>query len=817
MKRTNGCIASFNETVMRNRLINYGITIIGIVALVYLAIACATNSPNIPTEASEAYYRGLRASNANNYDLAIAEFTEAIRLYPDYADAYDGRGMAYFYKDGNYDHAIADLEAALKINPNKVLARAHLATARRLSGGETSTQQQVAQSPVTPPSSSSQQTALTPAAPPPPTPSPYFTGDGGRRISLGIGTPRSQGLTADQSYLPTLVQGVLVDSISKYSQVQVLDRVSLDRVIAETLDPTFEDNLDIVRLGHVAHVDNWLTGNIIRTSSGFTLQLNITDTTPNAATVASYTGTTTVADFDNHTAIRRAALALLEGMGVTLTDMGKAELAQASRQETVQAQVALSRGIVAQRQGNNNGALDYYTQAVTLDPALPEASSRFSALADRIQGTRLAEKFDWLRAFAQTNGSYIFEITADENIPEQTLSFSGRRNITLTLRGRGANRTLSLLSDRYNYSMFTVSSGVSLVLDNNITLRRGRVNVSSGGTLIMNKGSTITGVEGELDGGGVYVDNGGIFTMNGGAISGNTAGVGYGGSHGYGGGVYVAGTFTMNDGAISDNTAYYGGGGVLLKGGTFTMNNGIISGNKTNGNSYRDSGGGGVNVSGGTFIMSGGTIASNSTTNGGSGGVFVYSGTFTMSGGNISNNNSNAGGGVYVNDTFTMSGGIISGNSTSRDRYGYGGYGGGVYVEAGEYVNGTFIMRGGTIAGNTALEKGGGVYICGTFTMSNGTISGNTARENGGGVYVDNYRGIFTKTGGTIYGYSAGDANSNVVRDDSGAVRNYQGHAVSAGVTTRLLKIKESTAGTRDNLSYDGSKTPPIASGAWDN
>jgi hypothetical protein len=32
-----------------------------------------------------------------------------------------------------------------------------------------------------------------------------------------------------------------------------------------------------------------------------------------------------------------------------------------------------------------------------------------------------------------------------------------------------------------------------------------------------------------------------------------------------------------------------------------------------------------------------------------------------------------------------------------------------------------------------------------------------------------------------------------------------------------VLKIREGTAGPGDNMSYDGSKNPPTASGAWDN
>jgi len=244
--------------------------------------------------------------------------------------------------------------------------------------------------------------------------------------------------------------------------------------------------------------------------------------------------------------------------------------------------------------------------------------------------------------------------------------------------------------------------------------------------------------------------------------------------------VLCSGSFTMSGGEISGNTAERNGGGVYVSSGNFTMSGGTISGN-----------------------TSSSRFSSSSSSNAG-GGVYVSSGNFTMSGGTISDNISSYGGGVAVyGGTFTMSDGTISGN-----KYANRGGGGGVYVGNKDF-RGTFSMSNGTISGNT----GRGVYVnSGTFSMKDGSISGNSY----GGVRIPD-EGIFTKTGGTIYGYSEGDANSNVVKDSSGAVRNYQGHAVWAGDTSRLLKITDKTAGPRDNLSYDGSKTPPTASGAWDN
>jgi tetratricopeptide (TPR) repeat protein/predicted small secreted protein len=51
------------------------------------------------------------------YDRAIADFTQAIRLDPDNATAYSERGDAYEGK-GEYDRAIADHTQAIRLNPN---------------------------------------------------------------------------------------------------------------------------------------------------------------------------------------------------------------------------------------------------------------------------------------------------------------------------------------------------------------------------------------------------------------------------------------------------------------------------------------------------------------------------------------------------------------------------------------------------------------------------------------------------------------------------------------------------------------------------
>jgi tetratricopeptide (TPR) repeat protein len=68
-----------------------------------------------------------------DYDRAIADSTQALRLDPNFANAYSNRGNAYLRKR-DYDRAIADYEAALRINPNDAGVKGNLETARQLRG-----------------------------------------------------------------------------------------------------------------------------------------------------------------------------------------------------------------------------------------------------------------------------------------------------------------------------------------------------------------------------------------------------------------------------------------------------------------------------------------------------------------------------------------------------------------------------------------------------------------------------------------------------------------------------------------------------------
>ena len=333
-----------------------------------------------------------------------------------------------------------------------------------------------------------------------------------------------------------------------------------------------------------------------------------------------------------------------------------------------------------------------------------------------VPGDNLADRLEWLRGNAQDGNSYLVEITDDEYVaPDQTALPTDRSGIVIVLRGRDETLTVSLSA---NGSLFTVGSGITLVLDDNVTLlgrdanNNSLVQVANGGTLIMEEGSTVTGNTNtanavDVGGGGVRIDAGGRFYMKGGEITGNK-GIGTGSAGGVRVGVGSA-TFIMKGGKIAHNEVFNSGHGV---GGVMILGNGA------------------------TFVMKDGEITDNTASGSWStGGVHVLLGRFYMEGGKIARNEAGGsqqhGGGVRVQGTFTMRGGEIFYNRTSGGQLN----GGGVIV-VGEET--TFIMQGGRIFGNedTGHDRTGGVFVIdnGTFQISNGIIYGVDAEDGRGNI-----------------------------------------------------------------------------------
>ena len=86
-------------------------------AIVDLTIAIKSN----PNYAAAYNNRGIAYKALGDYNTAIADYTTAIRLDPSDAKAYNNRGIAY-WNLGDYNTAIADFTTAIRLDPSDAAA-----------------------------------------------------------------------------------------------------------------------------------------------------------------------------------------------------------------------------------------------------------------------------------------------------------------------------------------------------------------------------------------------------------------------------------------------------------------------------------------------------------------------------------------------------------------------------------------------------------------------------------------------------------------------------------------------------------------------
>jgi lipoprotein NlpI len=67
------------------------------------------------------YDRGLSYENTKQFDLAMADFSQAVGLDPTYAEAFDDRGNIYA-RTGDYAHAMPDYDKAIALKSDYALA-----------------------------------------------------------------------------------------------------------------------------------------------------------------------------------------------------------------------------------------------------------------------------------------------------------------------------------------------------------------------------------------------------------------------------------------------------------------------------------------------------------------------------------------------------------------------------------------------------------------------------------------------------------------------------------------------------------------------
>jgi uncharacterized protein (TIGR02145 family) len=217
-------------------------------------------------------------------------------------------------------------------------------------------------------------------------PQKYYTGDGGKGIRLAVLEPVGKGLSADEQWMPSLVQGSISGDFNKYSGMTIIDRQNLEKIFAEWkegMSGNYSD-ADHVKIGNLTNASHILTGSISKTKTTFMLELTVTDVASGERKASYPPKPVSTLALENLSAIKAASADLMRQLGVELTDAAQGELKQTENTARVQAETMLARGIAAQRQGTEVAALSYFFQAAALDTSLIEASSRSSLIAANI-------------------------------------------------------------------------------------------------------------------------------------------------------------------------------------------------------------------------------------------------------------------------------------------------------------------------------------------------------------------------------------------------------------------------------------------------
>ncbi|GHT76000.1 hypothetical protein FACS1894124_7970 [Spirochaetia bacterium] len=223
-------------------------------------------------------------------------------------------------------------------------------------------------------------------------PAAWFEGDGGKNLRIAVLQPEGKGLSADEQYLLTLIQGSITGDFNKYSGLTVMDRLNLDAILQEqnlSLNGNFsEDNY--ISIGNLTNTQYILTGSVTKARNVFILELSVTDVESGERRASYPPRTCTGDELLALGAVKDASEDLLTQLGVKLTGEGRQALHRVTA-SAVHAEAALARGITAQNSGTVVEALSYYYDASSYDSALTEANSRLSVLSKEVSGNTIGQ------------------------------------------------------------------------------------------------------------------------------------------------------------------------------------------------------------------------------------------------------------------------------------------------------------------------------------------------------------------------------------------------------------------------------------------
>ena len=224
---------------------------------------------------------------------------------------------------------------------------------------------------------------------------PLFSGNGGKGLVIAVPAPSMSGGSQANSWMPQLFQDLITSDLARYSAMTVLDRLNESMVLAEqriSASGNYSDD-DYIVMGRLTNARFIVAGNILSVSGRYSISFRINNTETNEIQ-ASFSKQYILEDIESGLAAKEAALALLTGMGVELTDEGKRQLLTI-QERSVRSQVRLAQGMAAQRNNDELQALVFFQEALNANQGMREASQRIQSFGQGSPGASIRERAEW--------------------------------------------------------------------------------------------------------------------------------------------------------------------------------------------------------------------------------------------------------------------------------------------------------------------------------------------------------------------------------------------------------------------------------------
>jgi TolB-like protein len=244
-----------------------------------------------------------------------------------------------------------------------------------------------------------------------------FEGDGGKGITIAVLEPTGIDLPSDEKkWMTLIIQSSITGDFHKFSAMTIIDRQNLEKILDEQTQSMSGDYTEenYVRIGQIVNAKYILAGSVVRTTNAYMIEFSVTDV-EKGVRIASYPPKqVSLLAIENLSAIKEATAYLLEKLGVILTSGAKQELLKTVDTQTVQAEMALARGINAQKKGTIVEALSYYISASGYDENVLEAASRINILSANISTGSIGDlqnenkwRKEWIERLAEADAFFV--------------------------------------------------------------------------------------------------------------------------------------------------------------------------------------------------------------------------------------------------------------------------------------------------------------------------------------------------------------------------------------------------------------------------